>query len=38
MKIVEFAGFSARQVLIGGRSYYGWLAFLLLLIFVGIVG
>jgi molybdopterin-containing oxidoreductase family membrane subunit len=38
MKIVEFARFALRQVLVGRPSYYVWLAFLLLLIAVVAVG
>jgi molybdopterin-containing oxidoreductase family membrane subunit len=38
MKIVEFATFSLRQVLVGRRSYYAWVGFLLLLIGVGVAG
>ena len=38
MRILEFASFALQQVLVGRRSYYVWLAFLLLLIGVGVAG
>ena len=38
MKIFEFASYAVRQVLVGGRSYYAWIAFLFLLIGVGAAG
>ncbi len=38
MKILDFAMFSVRQVLSGGRAYYMWLAFLGVLILVGLAG
>jgi molybdopterin-containing oxidoreductase family membrane subunit len=38
MQIVEFARFALRQVLVGKGSYYAWLAFLLLLIMIGVAG
>jgi molybdopterin-containing oxidoreductase family membrane subunit len=38
MKLVDFAVFSLREVVRGGRAYYAWLGFLAVLILVGIAG
>ena len=38
MKIIQFAFCCLRLVLRGGKYYYAWLAFLFLLIFLGIMG
>jgi molybdopterin-containing oxidoreductase family membrane subunit len=38
MKILEFAAFSVRQLVVGNRWYYLWLAVLALLLGVGIAG
>ena len=38
MRLVDFAVFSVREIVRGGRSYYAWLGFLAVLILIGIAG
>lgn len=38
MNLLDFARFSLQQLMRGGRAYYAWLAFLLVLIAVGVAG
>jgi molybdopterin-containing oxidoreductase family membrane subunit len=38
MKIVEFLVFCLKEMLRGGRAYYAWIGFLLILIAIGLAG